>query len=76
VYAPGQTKPLRQLKQSGFACLLALGAVRGVEYLFLPSCSGNDVVSAYKHDKSSPSGSTNVNVNPLIGAAIKPAGVP
>jgi hypothetical protein len=47
-----------------------------VEYLFLPSCSGNDVVSAYKHDKSSPSGSTNVNVNPLIGAAIKPAGVP
>jgi hypothetical protein len=74
VYAPGAVKPKRIL-QTADQDELAIGTVRGTEYLFAANHQTEQVL-IFKHDAKKATGSLPTGASDLIGVGIKPAGVP
>ena len=75
VFAPGRDSAIRELEDSSDSNLIALGSVKGREYLFMPHAPQN-VVTLFKMHGTKQVGAVFVTAQDMIGVAIKPAGVP
>jgi hypothetical protein len=74
VYRAGSTRPVRWLKNSS-ADLLTVARIRRQSYVFVPDTLSNDVM-VYRLNERSPFEQFATDVQYLIAAAIKPAGLP
>jgi hypothetical protein len=75
VFAPGNVNASRTLKDNDAANLLALGKVRGHEYVFVPDFFSSRV-DVFRHNARKPVAVINTAAENVNGVAFKPADVP
>jgi len=78
VYAAGTINAMRTLRPNLQACSLGNGKIKNAEYIFIPTCSGNNEVWLFKHRSKNADATLDLNTDNggVTWLAIKPPGVP